>query len=424
MRDDSERVRASDRAFVRYWWASAVSAGGTAITAVALPVLVVQTLDASPMDVGIVNAAQMLPYALLGLVAGVWVDRWRRKPLLIAASIGRAVVLALIPVLWALGALHLWVLLALLFAFGALSVFGFAAAQSLLPRIVPRARLLTANARLDQADAAAQTAGPALGGGLVAAVGAPIAMAVDALSFVVEAVLIARVRVEERRGPRTPARLSAQVREGLSWTYRHPALAPLAVSTHVWFVANAAGMTVLALVALRQAGLSPFAFGLIVAAGAVATLAGAVLAPHLGARWGAGGTIIAARAVYPVAWGIVAVVAMTDAVSSPPLASSLLGAGLVLHGFAGGVENANEMGYRQAVTPDALLGRMNATLRSVNRTMAAAGALAGGAVVAMAGTAPALIGVVALCAVACVLAVLSPALRAARHEPALDETPG
>jgi MFS family permease len=162
--------------FARYWTAAAVSSFGSAVTAVAMPVLVVQLLGATPFEVGVVNAAQFVPYALLGLIAGVYTDRWRRKPVLVWASVGRALSLGVIPVLWLIGVLQIWILVVALLLFGAFSVFGFAATQSLLPRLVPRARLVPANARLDQADAAAQALGPAIGGGLVGLLGAPAAI--------------------------------------------------------------------------------------------------------------------------------------------------------------------------------------------------------------------------------------------------------
>jgi MFS family permease len=146
---------------------AAISSFGSAVTAVAMPVLVVQLLGATPFEVGVVNAAQFLPYALLGLIAGVYTDRWRRQPILVWASVGRALSLGAIRILWMIGALQVWTLVVMLLLFGAFSVFAFAATQSLLPRLVPRARLVPANARLDQTDAAAQTLGPALGGGLV-----------------------------------------------------------------------------------------------------------------------------------------------------------------------------------------------------------------------------------------------------------------
>ena len=158
--------------FPRYWTADAISSLGSAVTAVAMPVLVVKLLRATPFEVGVVNAAQFVPYALLGLIAGVYTDRWRRKPVLVWASVGRALSLGAIPILWLTGVLQIWILVIALLLFGAFSVFGFAATQSLLPRLVPRARLVPANARLDQTDAAAQTLGPAIGGGLVGLLGA------------------------------------------------------------------------------------------------------------------------------------------------------------------------------------------------------------------------------------------------------------
>ncbi|MGH3750703.1 MAG: MFS transporter, partial [Micromonosporaceae bacterium] len=171
-------VMARSMPFARYWCAATISSFGTAVTAVAMPVLVVRTLGSTPVEVGVVNAAQFVPYALLGLIAGVYVDRWRRKTVLVWSSLGRALALGAIPVLWALGSLHVWMLVILLLAFGAFSVFGFAATQSLLPRLVPTSQLVTANARLDQTDTAAQTLGPVLGGGMVGVLGAPVTIAV------------------------------------------------------------------------------------------------------------------------------------------------------------------------------------------------------------------------------------------------------
>lgn len=407
-------------AFRRLWAASAISSFGTALTAVALPVLVVQVLEASPVQVGIVGAAQFVPYAVLGLIAGVYVDRWRRKRVLVWASVGRAVALCLIPLLWILDALEIWVLVVLLVLFGSLQVFGFAASQSLLPRVVPRDRLLVANTRIDQTDAAAQTAGPALGGGLVGLLGAPLAILVDAVSYVVQAVLISTMRINEpppgERGRRSFVR---EAREGLTWTYRHGTLAPLSVSTHVWFIANAAAFTVLALFALRELDITPFVYGLVFAVAGVTMLAGASAAPWAGRRFGAGPTIIVARIAYPIAWTPVAVVAVTGIGSSGSVV--VIFVTMALQGFVAGIENPHEMGYRQAMTPDGILGRVSATIRSANRSMAALGALVGGMTVAAVGVAPAFIGVVVVFGIAALIAVLSP-LRSARHDDPLEPT--
>ena len=398
--------------FARYFSAVAVGAFGTAVTAVAVPVLVVDGFAADPFQVGIVNAAQFVPYAVLGLFAGVYVDRWRRRPVLVWASIGRSASLALIPVLWFAGVLQLWVLVVLLLLFGSFSVFGFAATQSLLPQLVDRRDLRLANGRLDQAEAVAQTAGPALGGALVALIGAPLAIAVDALTYVIDAALIAGMKLTEPVRSRAAKRsLGGEIADGLRWGYRHRVLAPLAWSTHVWFVANGAALTVLAVFALRTLDFSAFIYGLLFAVGGVAALLGATAAARAGERFGSGPTITAGRAVYPAAWTIIAAASLV----SLDVAVVLVFSGFALHGFAGGLENANEMSYRQSVTPDGLLGRVNGTMRSANRTLAAAGALAGGASASLLGVVPTLLFVIVIFAAAFGIALGSP-VRTARYD--------
>lgn len=388
--------------FARYWAAAAISSFGTAVTAVAMPVLVVQLLGASAFEVGVVNAAQFIPYALLGVMAGVYTDRWRRRPILVWASVGRAVSLGAIPVLWLCGILEVWMLVAALLLFGSFSVFGFAAAQSLLPRLVPKDDLLRANMRLDQTDAAAQTMGPSIGGGLVGLLGAPIALIVDAVSYLVDAALNTSLRVDERRRPRGTTHLGDEIREGVAWTYRHPTLGPLTLSTHVWFVANGAAMTVLSLLALRRLGFSAFTFGLLLTVFGVASLIGASCAAVLTTRLGAGRTIIGARALYPLAWLLVA------AAPASPVGAAVLFGALTLQGLAMGAENSPEQLLWQTLTPDRLLGRTNATRRAGNRTVAACGALLAGGSAGLVGERPALIGIAVVFAVAAAIAALSP----------------
>jgi MFS family permease len=395
--------------FRAYWSAATVSSFGSAVSAVAIPVLVVTVLHATPFEVGLVNAAQFLPYALFGLIVGAYVDRTRRKPLLIWASVGRGVCLGAIPLLWLTGLLNLWVTAAALFVFGILSVVGFAATQSLLPRIVPRHLLLAANARVDQSDAAAQTVGPALGGVLVSLVTAPVAIALDAVSYFVDAALIARVRVvEEAPTQRAGTRLRREIADGLRWTYGQAMLAPLALSTHIWFIANAAALTVFATLALRTLQLPAAVYGAILAVSGVAMLIGATAAPRLGTRFGAGRTIIAARAAYPVAWAAIALATLGVDGAAPLGTVVVLFVAFAVHGLAAGCENANEMSLRQSATPDALLGRVNGTMRSANRTLAAVGAVGGGALMTVAGGGVALLAVTGVFAVAVVVAACSP----------------
>lgn len=392
----------SRSSFRRFLTAAVISSAGSSVTAVAMPILVVQLLDATPFEVGVVNAAQFIPYAVLGLIAGVYVDRWRRKPILVWSSIGRAVTLGAVPLLWLAGLLHIWVLIIVLLLFGSFSVFGFAATQSLLPRLVPRSRLVQANARLDQADAAATTLGPSIGGGLVGLLGAPLVIAVDAISYLFDAALNSSIDVDEPRHSAYSRNLIGEVRDGLRFTYRHRTLNPLAVSTHVWFLANGAALTVLSLFALRSLGFSAYAYGLLLTVFGAASLLGASIAHTLGKRIGSGRAVILARAIYPLAWILVA--SATDTAAG----HALLFAALALQGLAAGAENANEMGYWQALTPDELLGRVNAVRRSVNRTMAAVGAVIAGLLIGMIGERPTLIGVIVIFTIAVAIVAFSP----------------
>lgn len=395
--------------FRRFLTAAVISSAGSSVTAVAMPILVVQLLDATPFEVGVVNAAQFIPYAVLGLVAGVYVDRWRRKPILVWASVGRAVVLGAVPLLWLAGLLHIWVLVIVLLLFGSFSVFGFAAMQSLLPRLVPRSQLVKANVRLDQADAAATTLGPTVGGALVGLLGAPVVIAVDAISYVIDAALNFGLDVDEPRPASRSRNLMNEVREGLRFTYRHHTLNPLAISTHVWFLANGAALTVLSLFALRSLGFSAYTYGLLLTTFGVASLLGTSCAHALGTRIGSGRAVILARTVYPVTWLLVACATDTD------VGHVLLFAALGLQGLAAGAENANEMGYWQALTPDELLGRVNAARHSVNRTMAALGAVTAGLLVSAIGERLTLLGVTVVFAIAAATLGFSPMRHSTRE---------
>lgn len=400
-------------AFGRYWTAATISSLGSAATTVALPILVVRQLSASNFEVGVVNAAQLLPYLALGLIAGGFIDRWRRQPLLVWAGIGRAILLGLVPACWLLGRLNLPVLIVILVAFGCLNVFAIAGTQSFLPAVVPRSQLFRANARLDQSDAVAQTLGPAAGGALVAALGAPLILLIDAASYLINAVLIGRIKINESRPVRhrDSAGIRAEITAGMGWLYRHRVLAPMSISTHIWFVGNNAMLTVLAPFALRRLGLSALVFGSLFAVLGVATLVGALLAARIGDLLGVGPTIVACRIGYTVAVALTAVIAGPATLRT--VAVPLLFVALGLWGLGGGIENPNEMGYRQTVTPPEFLGRVNSTARSANRTCAVLGALLGGVVAGAYGYRPAFLISAAFLAGAFVIAIASP-VRSAR----------
>jgi MFS family permease len=399
--------------YLAFWTAQTVSAFGSYITTMALQVLVVLTLQGSATDVGILNASRWLPYLLFGLVVGAYVDRWRRRPLLVATDIGRAVLLGGIPCLWLMGWLNLPILFLFVALFGVLNLLGDAAAQSFLPRLVPQADLLTANARLDQGASVAQTTGPLLAGALVTAIGAPIAVLVDAFSYLSSAALISRIAVREPRSARGGPfpNLRREIGEGLRWVYRHRTLAPFAVSTHGWFVFNSMLGAIFVPFVLLQLRLTAFELGIALAAGGVGGFLGSAIATTLGIRLGAGRAIIVGRALSPIAWAVIA------CIPDEPrwIVVTLLAIGQALAGFAIGAENANEMAYRQSVTPDDLQARMNTTMRSVNRAMIVAGAPLGGLLADSIGYRPTIWIAVAGFVAVTVALVASP-FRRARHD--------
>ncbi|MGJ4845194.1 MFS transporter [Leifsonia sp. Le1] len=400
------------RGFFAYWASYTVSGFGTYVTTLALQVLVLVSLHGTAADIGLLNAARWLPYLVLGVVVGALVDRRRRRPVLIGSDLGRAVLLALIPLFFVLGVLNIPVLLAIVCALGLLSLFGDAASQSLVPRIVPRSALLAAHARTDQSDAVAQTSGPLVAGALVSLVGAASAIVVDAVSYLFSAVAIWRVRVDEPPAAATPARsLRREIAEGLRWVYRHPVLGPMAIGSHGWFFFNSILGTVFVPFALLALDLSAFQLGIALAGAGVAGLIGSSVSIRVGRRWGAGVAVVASNLLMVVGWGLIAIVP-GDAATW--LVVTILTVGQGFYGLGLGLSNANEMGYRQAVTPDELQARTNTTMRSANRAMIVVGAPIGGLAATVIGYRPTLwIAIAGIVAVTVFLA-LSPFGRA-RH---------
>lgn len=368
----AERLR--DRTgFVWFWTAATVSGFGTYVTTLAIQVLVVVTLHEGAAGVGLVSAARWLPYLLFGLVVGVLIDRSRRRPLLITTDMVRGVLLIAIPVLAVTHHLSIIVLMSFMAVFGLMSLVNDSAAQSFLPRLVPGGLLADANARLDQSDAVAQTSGPALAGGLVSLLTAPWAVLVDATSYVISGLLLLRIPVVEPPSRRmTMQGIRVEAVEGLRWVYGHRTLRPFAIGTHAWFLCFAVVNVILPPFALRTLGLSPFGLGIALAAGGVGGLLGALVATRLGRHFGAGRVVIACHAVMAIA--VAAVALSTDHWTG----WILFGAGELVQGLSLGASNANEMGYRQTITPDNLQGRMNTTMRSINRAMIVVGAPLGG----------------------------------------------
>ncbi|WP_412544011.1 MFS transporter [Longispora sp. K20-0274] len=401
----------------RLWTASTVSIFGSYVTTLALQFFLFDALGGDVEDLGLMNAARWLPYLLFGLVVGVLVDRYRRRPVLVATDLGRAVLLCLLPVLYFLDRLTIPALVGFMFLFGALSLVFDAADQSLLPRVVPRPLLTAANARLQQSDAMAQSTGPLLAGALLRLVGAPVAILVDAASYLFSALMVASLRVEEPKpAPAERRHLLTELREGVSWVYRHRTLSAMALTTHVWFVFSSMLGTVLSAYMIEGLDFSPLKAGFVLAAGGLGGVLGGAVSGWAGRRFEVGPILAVTKALEPVAWLLVPL-AMPDRSPVWMFAGAMFGFWFVL-----GVGGPFEMSYRASVTPDALQGRMAATMRSFNRASIVLGAPLGGFLAGRFGYRTALWVGIAGFAVVAVAVALSP-LRGARHSDALDAEP-
>jgi MFS family permease len=344
-------------AFRLLFLAHAISQLGSQISVLALPLVAVLALRATPFEVGALVACQTLAFLIIGLPAGAWVDRMRRRQVLIVGDLGRAVALGWVPIGWALNVLTMPQLYAVALLTGALTVFFDVAYQSYLPHLVGRDRLVEGNARLEAVRGVNQVAGPMVAGLVIQWLTAPFAVALDASSFIGSALCVARIRQREPRPQRqADAHIGREIREGLQFVLGNRLLRSIAISTG-WsnlFCAIAASMMIVLLA--RDLRLSAGTIGLVHSVGAVGGLVGALLATGIARRLGQGRTIwmaIAASAPFALLFPL--------AERGWLLWVSALG-GFVY--WAGAViYNVAQVSFRQRLTPERLLGRMNATMR-------------------------------------------------------------
>jgi len=361
--------------FLRLWSGLTISLLGMQVSGLALPLTAVVVLGASGTEMGILGAARWLPYLVFGLLAGAWLDRVRRRPVLIASHLGRAVMLAVIPAGALLGWLRIEQLYVITLALGSLMIFSDAAYQALLPTLVARDDLVDGNSKLELSRSAAQIVGPGVGGWLVQLVGAPLAVAVDAVTFAVDALLVATIRQPEPSpsSASTERNLRREIVEGLHWVFGSSVLRPIQLASMSFIGANAIWSTVYVLYATRELHVAPAVLGLIFAAGGPGALAGALSAGAATRRFGLGPVIVATHGVAGAGFFLIPLSA-----AAGPLAVPLLMVAAFVGGCSITLGSIAELSLRQGMTPGRLQGRMNATMRSLNWSMAAAGSLIGG----------------------------------------------
>jgi MFS family permease len=323
---------------------------------------------------GVLAALGAAPPVLFGLFAGVWVDRLPRRPLLIACDLARAAVLLSIPLAWLSGLLSLGYLAAAAFVIGIFTVFFDVAQASYLPSLLRREELVEGNSKLEVAESVTQFAGPGIGGILVQVLSAPLAVAFDALSFMASALLLGRIRSQEQPVPRDPAAggMLAQVRQGLGYVVSHPLLRPMVGYAATTQLCMSAVLAVYLLYAVEELRLPPALVGVASMGAALGTILGAGLAGAVVRRLGQGAAM--AFAAFLPGVGV-----LTMTLAGGQILPSL--AGLVLAWLLlglGAIYDINEVSLRQAVTPDGLRGRVNATRYFAFFGVMPLGALLGG----------------------------------------------
>ncbi|MFF2043374.1 MFS transporter [Kitasatospora sp. NPDC058170] len=352
---------------------------GNQVTLVALPLVAVLELDATPFQVGLLTAAETAAFLLVGLPAGAWLDRMRKRPVLIRADVVRCLAVASIPPAAALGVLTMAQLYLVALVVGVATVFFDVAHQSFLPQLLPREHLVGGNGALETVRSSAQIAGPGLGGGLVQLIGAPLAIVADAIGYLVSVVLLWGIRVEEPKPRPEPGRaLRAEIGEGVRYVLGHPLLRVIAATTALSNLFAAVLMAVQTVFWVRTLELSPAAIGVLLSVSAVGGLAGALCAGPL-ARWVGQARLIWLSAV------VVAPFAMLWPLSGRGAGVVLFGIGSAVVLFGSVVYNVAQVSFRQTVCPPELLGRMNATMRFLVWGTLPLGALAGGALADAAG---------------------------------------
>ena len=418
--------------FLRFWTGQTISQFGSQVSQLAIPLVAIVFLGSSAFEVALLNTMEFLPFVFFALPAGVWIDRLRRRPILVGADAGRAALLATIPAAYVLGVLTIWQLYVVGFAVGVLTVFFDVAYQAYLPSLVDRDRILDGNAKLETTRSIAQTAGPAIAGVLIGAVTAPIAILANSISFVLSGTALVLIRKPEHapgshdRGleaatataatavgggtmaadaaetsagragvvaaapsemapaatafpaaassamaPSAAPGLRREIAAGIRYVWANPYLRAIAIAMGWTNFTGQIVFSLFLLYAVRELGLTAGTIGLVLGIGNIGLIAGALSAQRVARRLGLGRAIV-------VALGVAGPATLLIPLAPPDDPIPFLIAQGVVFGWAALVFNINQVSFRQAITPEHLQGRMNATMKFVATVTIPAGSVLGG----------------------------------------------
>lgn len=396
--------------FRRLWTGDALGQLGAQLTVFALPVYAVSHLHATEWQMGALTAAETAAFLVIGLPAGAWVDRMRKRRTLIVADLVRATVLGGVVVAGLAGVASIPLLLVAALVLSAATVFFDVAHQSYVPGLVGLQHVVEGNSKLQATQSVAMVAGPAIGGALLRVLAAPALIAGTVVTYLVSAAAVGRIRQQEGLPPRHDRRpLRTEIAEGLHFVVREPLLRRIVACTSVSNLAGAMGNALTVLFALRVLGLDTATLGLVFSLTATGGLLGALIADRL-SRWlGEGRVIPVSALLFVPAFAFTPLAAPLTGVGVPPAAPLVVGGLLLNMGVV--VYNVAQVSFRQRLCPPRLLGRMNASVRFLVWGSMPLGGLLGGWLGTALGVLPTLWVAVALTAVGTLPVVASPLWR-------------
>ena len=361
-----------DATYRRLWTSILISSFGGQVTMLALPLTAAVLLHATPTQMGLLTAMEILPFVLFSLPCGVWLDRVRKLPIYIAGETLLAFIVASVPLAWWLGWLSMPWMYVTAFLLGTIFTTAGTAAQIVLTQVVARERLVEAHAKNALATSGAEVAGPGLAGALIKLVGAPLALLVDAVLLLLSAAILRGIVINEERVAQPDAHFLRDLKAGVRFVARHSLLVALAMAVGVWQMCHNAAIVVQILFATRTLGLSEQAVGLSYMGMGLGTIVASVFGSSLSRRIGPGPCLVLGFAICGAGWLLLAV--------APVNAFGVAAFALMLMLFSTGAVLVfiNFLGLRQAVTPAPLLGRMTSTMRWLILLPAGPGALLGG----------------------------------------------
>ncbi|MCO8276781.1 MFS transporter [Actinoplanes sp. TRM 88003] len=382
MKTVTERPVWSNRNFRRLWRGSAASTLGSEVAEIALPLFALVTLSATASEASILRVAQFLPFLLVTIPAGLLVDRFQggRLRMMIGADLGRALLIVLLPLAAWTGTAGMPVLYVVVFAATTLTVVYQVADFAILPRIVTEGQLVDANGKLAATQSASEIGGRGAGALLVQALSAPVALLLNAAGYLVSALSLSRIRLPATAEPPAGDPPVRDLVRGLRFTVRHRFVRPLLGEATTFNLFNEIMMLGLLLHAVREAGLTPLAIGAVFVAGGVGSFAGAWFGSRFTARFGYGRVLLVTLILGN---GAPLGVLLADRVGSGLVA--LLCGVFVVMGVGIGIANVHAVSLRQAATPEALRGQVNAAYRLVSWGAIPVGAALGGVVATQAG---------------------------------------